>query len=189
VPSSSNSFFFTLSFFDRYYAILGIDPEASADEVKSAYRALAKLYHPDKSGDPLTRDKFIEVTEAYQAILNKDDLLQEALLRYERRQQGVRKPSPKADHIRRQSMSYADMRFKDFEKTPIYRVGIFINKLSKYIFFPLGFLMIVSPLIRYYQTLYYPAYPGQEPVFDFFPIFIGIAFIYGLWYFMFKKDY
>lgn len=178
-----------MSLFSRYYAVLGIAPEASAEEVKRAYRTLAKRYHPDKSGDQNTRNKFIEITEAYQAILNKDELLREALMRYSQRREGSRKPTPKADHIRKQSMSYADMRFKEFEKTPIYRVGIVINQVSKYIFFPLGFLMIVSPIFKYYQILLHPEYPGQEPEFNFFPIFIGLGFIYGLWHFMFKKGH
>ena len=52
----------------NYYEILGVDKNASADEIKSAYRKLAKLYHPDlnKSEDAAT--KFKEINEAYECL-------------------------------------------------------------------------------------------------------------------------
>lgn len=48
-----------------YYKILGIQKNASADEIKRAYRQLAQQYHPDKGGDP---EKFKEINEAYQVL-------------------------------------------------------------------------------------------------------------------------
>lgn len=52
-----------------YYDILGISHEASEEEVKKAYRKLAHLYHPDKSGGD--ERKFKELNEAYQVLSNK----------------------------------------------------------------------------------------------------------------------
>lgn len=52
-----------------YYETLGVDKNASADEIKSAYRKLAKKYHPDvNSGDDAAAQKFKEVNEAYQVL-------------------------------------------------------------------------------------------------------------------------
>ncbi|MBI4464089.1 MAG: DnaJ domain-containing protein [Acidobacteria bacterium] len=45
-----------------YYAILGVAPEASPEQVRAAYRRLAKQYHPDAGGDP---ERFRVVQEAY----------------------------------------------------------------------------------------------------------------------------
>ena len=52
-----------------YYAILQIPPHASLPEIKNAYRRLAKLYHPDKSGnDPAATARFKNICEAYEVL-------------------------------------------------------------------------------------------------------------------------
>ncbi|MBQ3065796.1 MAG: molecular chaperone DnaJ [Clostridia bacterium] len=56
-----------------YYEVLGLQKTASADEIKRAYRQLAKKYHPDmNAGDTDAEQKFKEVNEAY-AILSDAD--------------------------------------------------------------------------------------------------------------------
>lgn len=47
-----------------YYKILGVDRNASKEEIKSAYKRLAKKYHPDVNKDPSAADKFKEINEA-----------------------------------------------------------------------------------------------------------------------------
>jgi molecular chaperone DnaJ len=51
------------------YTALGVSPDASADEIKKAYRRLAKKYHPDSTGgDKAKEAKFKEVTTAYDIV-------------------------------------------------------------------------------------------------------------------------
>lgn len=51
-----------------YYAVLGVDRKASADDIKKAYRRLARKYHPDVNSEPDAEDKFKEMGEAYEVL-------------------------------------------------------------------------------------------------------------------------
>ncbi len=51
-----------------YYEVLGVARTASKDEVQSAYRKLARKYHPDVSKEPKAEDRFKEVNEAYEVL-------------------------------------------------------------------------------------------------------------------------
>lgn len=56
-----------------YYGTLGVDKSASADDIKRAYRSLAKKYHPDMNpGDTVAEQKFKEVNEAYSILSDPD---------------------------------------------------------------------------------------------------------------------
>ena len=56
---------------DDPYKVLGVSPDASDDEIKQAYRRLAKKYHPDRNpGDPVAAKKMQEVNAAYEQIKN-----------------------------------------------------------------------------------------------------------------------
>ena len=51
-----------------YYSTLGVDKNASDDEIKSAYRRLAKKYHPDLNKTEEAANKFKEINEAYEVL-------------------------------------------------------------------------------------------------------------------------
>ncbi|MBC5991674.1 DnaJ C-terminal domain-containing protein [Pontibacter cellulosilyticus] len=56
-----------------YYKILGVEKSASQADIKKAYRALAKKYHPDKNkGDQAAENKFKDISEAYEVLGDKD---------------------------------------------------------------------------------------------------------------------
>ena len=55
-----------------YYEVLGVDKNASQDEIKSAFRKLAKKYHPDINHDADAPEKFKEAEEAYSVLSDED---------------------------------------------------------------------------------------------------------------------
>ncbi|MBK8393016.1 MAG: DnaJ domain-containing protein [Saprospiraceae bacterium] len=56
-----------------YYYILGIESDASEDEIKKAYRKLSVKFHPDKNeGDKFFENRFKEIQEAYETLSNKN---------------------------------------------------------------------------------------------------------------------
>ena len=56
---------------NQHYQVLGLNYNASADDIKKAYRNLSKKYHPDVNKDPGAEEKFKKISEAYQALTNK----------------------------------------------------------------------------------------------------------------------
>ncbi|WP_263142378.1 curved DNA-binding protein [Pseudomonas sp. RIT-PI-AD] len=58
--------------FKDYYQALGVAPEADEKTIKTAYRKLARQYHPDVSKAPDAEEKFKEVAEAYEVLKNAE---------------------------------------------------------------------------------------------------------------------
>src|SRR5437016_6110929 len=53
---------------EDFYSVLGVSRDASADEIQSAYRKLARTYHPDVNKDPAAEERFKRISEAYDVL-------------------------------------------------------------------------------------------------------------------------
>lgn len=84
-----------------YYEVLGVSRSASKDDVQSAFRKLARKYHPDVSKEPKAEDRFKEVNEAYEVL--KDDDKRRLYDKYGQAWKAVsegRQPPPGMDDVR-----------------------------------------------------------------------------------------
>src|SRR5918994_8010284 len=54
--------------FIDYYKVLGVDKKASQEDIKKAYRKLARQYHPDTNNDAGAEDRFKQISEAYDIL-------------------------------------------------------------------------------------------------------------------------
>ena len=55
-----------------YYEILGLQRNATDDDIKAAFRKLARQYHPDVSKEPDAENKFKEINEAYGVLSDSE---------------------------------------------------------------------------------------------------------------------
>ena len=53
---------------ENLYAVLGVAPNASADEIRKVYRSLAMRYHPDRNDAPAAEVRFKSVSKAYEIL-------------------------------------------------------------------------------------------------------------------------
>ncbi|UTW62095.1 DnaJ domain-containing protein [bacterium SCSIO 12741] len=103
--------------YQRYYRILGVTPEASLEEIKKAYRILARQYHPDSSNDPGTREKFIEVTLAYERILERRKRpLSYRIQSKKTIRKKVRKARKSRIHPRDRAAGYSELNYQRYKK-------------------------------------------------------------------------
>lgn len=58
--------------YQDYYQILGVNRDASAEDIKKAYRRLARKYHPDVSKEASAEERFKEVAEAYEVLRDSE---------------------------------------------------------------------------------------------------------------------
>ncbi|WP_291100423.1 MULTISPECIES: DnaJ domain-containing protein [unclassified Empedobacter] len=55
---------------DNYYKVLNVHKNCSQDDIKKAYRQAALFWHPDKNKSPNAHEKFIQISEAYEILIN-----------------------------------------------------------------------------------------------------------------------
>jgi len=113
--------------FKDYYAVLGIDHQATAQEIKSAYRKMARKYHPDlhtKSEKAAAEEKFKEINEAYAVLGDADKRAQYDRLGEAAKKDPGRQPSSDDYGYRQYAQKDAGAdRFSDFFESLFGRGG------------------------------------------------------------------
>lgn len=125
----------------HYYNSLGLQHGASKKEIKKAYRKLAMRYHPDRNKSVGARDKFLEISEAYEFLMSDQP-----------RQKRPLSQEEKVNAARAKAQAYARMRQARFRKTEAYKelrsqniiltqLGILFNCFVLFLMTPISFLV------------------------------------------------
>lgn len=180
-----------------YYKILGLEEGAGFEQIKKAYRRLAKKYHPDSTHPHRSEARFIEVNEAYEFLSDsgrrasyraRPKISQEEVNRREDvYQQWVYQQQERA---RKRAQRHSSATFEEFKGSSIFRTAMVVDKVYNYIFVAIGAVMAILPFVILLtrnadQQLEEEAIPLWRMI---FPFILGALFTYGIYYFVFKHD-
>ena len=96
-----------------YYAILGVKRDAADDEIKTAYRRLARKYHPDVSKEKDAEEKFKEMSEAYETLKDPEKRAAYDQLGRHRTGEEFRPPPEWGEHFAQGQGAFDDIDLSD----------------------------------------------------------------------------
>jgi hypothetical protein len=137
---------------EPYYHILEISPGASESEIKKAYRRLARKYHPDVSNEENAQERFLEITEAYQNLIEKPGsrrFIYDTVVTHPNRE----------EQRRERARQYARMRYEEFKKSNLafqkawyYMPAKILTYLIVYCLYIAAALLFLAPVIAWIIT-------------------------------------
>ena len=140
-----------------YYSILGVDPSATVDDIRRAFRQLARKYHPDVNPDSAAAERFHVINTAYQ-VLTDPSLRTE----YDAARAGGASPQPRSrSGSQPRSGSQQDVRRFYFQR----RVRAATNPRATWNYYDVLGVQGNAPeetVVRAYQRLYREFYHGRE---------------------------
>jgi curved DNA-binding protein CbpA len=141
----------------NYYQILQLPINSGIDDIKKAYRRLAREYHPDVSKLNDAREKFIEITEAYEYLVNRikfeEDQKKAKSEEFNNEAQSVIDAwiIQERERIRARARKYAGMKYNQFRGTKEYRTTRVISNFFNVGILFIGICIILGAVFGTYQ--------------------------------------
>lgn len=181
---------------EKYYLILGIDEFSQVPEIKKAYRTKAKLYHPDINKSPDAKEKFIEVNEAYEYLLNiklgkvyKDNDYKQSYTEAKARNKNWE--SKERERARQRADYYASQKYKEFRNSKIFKTTELLSSFADYFMIAFAILAPLGAIFGIFSNgLYY--FQNGEEKFDYMAVITAfMVFLFGagviILYFVFGR--
>jgi hypothetical protein len=143
----------------EYYNILGLLPGASVEEIKKAYRSKARLYHPDINPSPEAKDKFINLTEAYDFLITNHNKVKDDEQAYSDAMEDWRKY--RQDISRRRANKYASASYSTFKKSKLYKTTKIFDSTAIVYSLVISVMVITYTIFGYSYRLKHPI-PGVD---------------------------
>lgn len=183
----------------RYYEILGLHPGASRDEIRQAYRRLAKLYHPDRNPSEGAKQKFIQIQNAYEVLTDEARRLQyEAMIINDARNRHDAERRERVykvwvEHQQKQAAyrNAAGAASRKAPEPPLSPGAKMLHFGINVFFMCLFAAILVVPIHRYFAQQELPESQQRSILFFIFPALIGVLFLcFGYYYwFVLKEDH
>jgi hypothetical protein len=163
----------------EYFSVLDLREDATADEIKKAYRIKARQYHPDINHAPEARDKFIEATEAYEFLLSNFEKIKNQDESYQQAMEDWRKY--RQDRSKQRARAYAQTSYVRFSNTKFYKSTRILDGTTIVFSLIVSVTMIIITIFGYNYRLKNPLPDYQNPTFLTFMmlLLLGIVF-FGL---------
>jgi hypothetical protein len=129
-----------------YYQILEVSETSSLEEIKQAYRNLAKRYHPDINKSPEAHQRFIEISEAYEVLVQRktEQDVTSAEVDYEEFLRDIREAAKKQARMRYERF---ERQHEAFRQSGLYDVGLLLKYLGRILLPLISLGMITVPIL------------------------------------------
>ena len=135
----------------NYYKILGVDQTADKDEIKQAYRTLAKKFHPDVNKTPGADEIFIEITEAYEVLMSLPESSEQREIKEDYYSSFDKEYW---DKVRKRAEEQARMKYEKFVKqheafkeSGIYDISLIFKIIGRVLLLFIALLFFTIPII------------------------------------------
>ena len=129
-----------------YYQILEVSDTSSLEEIKQAYRNLAKRYHPDINKSPDAHQRFIEISEAYEVLVQRKTELVVPFSEVEHEEflRDIREAAKKQARMRYEKF---ERQHEAFRESGLYDVGLLLKYIGRFLLPVISLGMIVIPVL------------------------------------------
>lgn len=180
----------------NYFTILDLTADASDDDVRRAYRRLVKVHHPDVSADESSQERFIEIKEAYDYLVDPARRRRHAA--YHKRELSGYYSKPAQDTAykawaEREAMkAYVRMKRKQqeeeeeaFKNSRMYKIIQGANYVYNILFLLFCVAVVSIPIYRYLNQDDIPVDQRQSFIVFLIPIVLGLFFAFAGYYYLF----
>jgi thiamine pyrophosphate-dependent acetolactate synthase large subunit-like protein len=159
-----------------YYELLGIPADSSTDEIKKAYRKMARMYHPDINPAPDAKDHFIIITEAYEFLIANHDKITQNEQAYHDAMEDWRKY--RQNRSRKRATAYARTSYGTFKNTKFYKTTRIFDGTAIIFSFIVSIMVLIYTIYGYIFRLRHPIAGLEKPsIFAFIMLlFLGMIF-------------